>query len=92
MEMFNLERWNLQTIESVKHALDKADAACVGYCLLFMNYLDSEVIEWKYKPYLAFDPNNPPPEKDRKRLEEIFDRFGELAQTIMSGGADARRH
>lgn len=91
MEIFDLGKWHNQTIEHVKHALDKADAPCVGYCLLFMDFKGEGVIEWKYKPFLAFDPNNPPPKEDRERLEEIFDRFGELAQTIMSGGEDARR-
>lgn len=88
MEMLDLAKWNKQTLLHVERALEKGEAPCVGYCLLFMNHLDKDVIEWKYKPYLAFDPHNPPPEEDRKRLEEIFNRFGELAQMIMSGGGE----
>jgi hypothetical protein len=86
MEMLDLTKWNLQTIESVKHVLAKANAACVGHCLLFQEPIDEINSIWKFKTHLAFDPNNPPPEEDRKRLEEIFERWAELAQLIMSGG------
>lgn len=86
MEIVDLNKWNKQTLLYVERALEKGEAPCVGFCLLFMNHLGGEKVEWKYKPYLAFDPHNPPPPEDRKKLEEIFNRFGELAQAIMSGG------
>lgn len=85
MEIFDLKKWHSQTTESVRHQLETADAPCVGFCLLFMDH-QGEHIDWKYKPVLAFDPNNPPPEEDRKKLMQIFERWAELAQVIMSGG------
>lgn len=91
MEILNLEKWHSQTRESVRRVLDNANAPCVGFCLLFMEMLDNEAINWKFKPMLAFDPHNPPPKEDRERLEEIFTRWAELAQLIMSGGEDARK-
>jgi hypothetical protein len=84
--MLDLNKWNLQTIESVRHVLEKAKAACVGHCLLFQEPIDTDNSLWKFKTHLAFDPNNPPPKEDRDKLEQIFDNWAALAQKIMSGG------
>jgi hypothetical protein len=86
MKILDIGKWNLQTIESVRHVLEKAEAPCVGFCMLFMDFVDADTILWKFKPMLAFDPHNPPPKEDRDKLEEIFNKWAELAQLIMSGG------
>jgi hypothetical protein len=72
MEILNLEKWNFQTIESVKHVLDKAQAPCVGFSLVFMDFQDKDTVVWKYKTYLAFDPENPPTPEEREKIEAIF--------------------
>jgi len=84
--MFDLAKWNSQTEESVRHQLAKADAPCVGFCMVFMDFIDQETINWKFKTFLAFDPNNPVPEEDRKKLERIFDGYAVLIQKMMDGG------
>lgn len=84
--IFDLAKWNSQTEESVKHQLAKADAPCVGFSMVFMDFIDKDTINWKFQTFLAFDPNNPVPEEDRKRLEEIFAGYAERVQAVMSGG------
>ena len=66
-EIFDLKKWSEQTIESVKEALARAEAPCVGFSVVFMDFIDKDTIDWKFKSYLAFDPNNPVPEEDRKK-------------------------
>jgi hypothetical protein len=83
-EMFDLGKWNSQTIESVRETLARADAPCAGYSLVFMDFLDADTIVWKFKTFLAFDPDNPVSEEDRKKLERIFEGYARLAETIMN--------
>ena len=83
MEILDLSKWNSQTLESVRHVLDKADAPCVGFSMVFMDMIDKDVADWKFKTMLAFDPNNPPPQEDREKLEFIFSKFAEYIKAIM---------
>jgi hypothetical protein len=83
--IFDLGKWNSQTEESVRHMLSKADAPCVGFSMVFMDFIDKDTIDWKFKTFLAFDPNNPVPEEDRKRLEEIFAGYAERVKAVMGG-------
>jgi hypothetical protein len=83
MEMLNLEKWNTQASESVRHVLSKADAPCVGHCLVFMEPIDNDTIVWKFKTHLAFDPNNPPTQEERAKLERIFEGYAMMAQKVM---------
>ena len=86
--MLNLEKWNGQTIESVKHCLEKAalkGLPCVGHCLVYMDYQGDGTIDWKYETNLAFDPNNPPSPEQREKLERIFEGYAMLAQKMMDG-------
>ena len=84
MEMLDLNKWNLQTIESVKHVLEKAEAPCIGFSMVFMEPLDEKHSLFKFKTMLAFDPNNPVPEEDRKRLEDSFAKLAEYVELIMN--------
>jgi hypothetical protein len=84
-EIFDLAKWHSQTIGSVQETLARADAPCAGYSLVFMDFIDKDTIVWKFKTYLAFDPNNPVSEEDRKKLERIFEGYARLAENIMNG-------
>jgi hypothetical protein len=84
--IFDLGKWNSQTLESVRHQLDKADAPCVGFSMVYMDFINQEDIVWKFKTFLAFDPNNPVPAEDRKKLERIFEGYAVLVEKIMNGG------
>ena len=87
LEMFDVGKWNTQANESVRHLLEKAAAKglpCVGTCLVYMDH-QGDHIDWKFEVHLAFDPNNPPSEEERKKLERIFDGYAMLAQKIMDG-------
>jgi hypothetical protein len=61
MEMLNLGKWNNQTIESVRHVLNKANMPCVGFSLVFLEPLAEGHSNFRFKTMLAFDPNNPVP-------------------------------
>jgi hypothetical protein len=88
MEMLNLEKWNAQTIESVKHVLDKADMPCIGFSVVFMEPVDGGHSMFRFKTMLAFDPDNPVPEEDRKRLEAAFEQMAGYVELIMNDGVD----
>lgn len=87
MEMLDLEKWNLQTTESVRHVLAKANMPCIGFSMVFMEPMDGEHSIFRFKTMLAFDPNNPVPEEDRKKLEEAFEQMAGYVELIMNGGA-----
>jgi hypothetical protein len=84
MEMLNLEKWNAQTIESVSHVLKKANMPCIGFSLVFMEPVDGQHSMFKFKTMLAFDPDNPVPEEDRKRLEAAFEQMAGYVELIMN--------
>jgi hypothetical protein len=84
-EIFDLEKWHSQTIGSVQENLARADAPCIGYSLVFMDFIDKDTVVWKFKTMLAFDPNNPVSVDDRLKLERIFDGYAKLAENIMNG-------
>jgi hypothetical protein len=84
-EIFDLGKWHSQTIGSVQETLARADAPCIGYSLVFMDFIDKDTVVWKFKTLLAFDPNNPVSEEDRAKLERVFEGYARLAETIMNG-------
>ncbi len=86
MEMLNLGKWNNQTIESVKHVLEKANLPCIGFSMVFMEVVDATHSMFKFKTMLAFDPENPVSEEDRKKLEEAFEQMAGYVELIMNGG------
>jgi hypothetical protein len=64
MEMLNLGKWNNQTIESVRHVLEKAKMPCIGFSMVFLEPLDGGHSLFRFKTMLAFDPDNPVPEEE----------------------------
>ena len=84
-EIFDLEKWHSQTIESARETLARAKAPCVGYSMVFMDFIDRDTVVWKFKTYLAFDPNNPVSKEDREKLERIFEGYAKLAENVMNG-------
>jgi hypothetical protein len=84
MEMLNLEKWNAQTIESVNHVLRKANLPCIGFSMVFMEPVDKEHSLFKFKTFLAFDPDNPVSKEDRKKLEEAFEQMAGYVELIMN--------
>ena len=93
LEMFDVGKWNSQANESVRHQLEKAATKglpCVGYLLLYMDH-QGDHVDWKFENHLAFDPNNPPDEEERKKLESIMDGYATMAQKLMSAGTEDRR-
>lgn len=87
MEMLNVGKWNSQAAESARHKLEKAAAKglpAVGFSIVYMDH-KGDYIEWKYETHLAFDPDNPPPEEERKKLETILDGYAEICQKLMDG-------
>jgi len=87
MEMLNLGKWNEQTIESVRHVLQKANLPCVGFSLVFMEPVDGQHAMFRFKTMLAFDPENPVPEEDRIRLEKAFEQMAGYVELIMNDKA-----
>ena len=87
--MIDLTKWNHQTLESVRHVLDKAGAPCIGFTMVFMDMVGVDEYEWTFKTMLSFDPHNPPPAEERKMLEKIFEGFAGVIQQIMSGGGES---
>ena len=83
--IFDLAKWNSQTIESVRETLARAEAPCIGYSMVFMDFIDKDTVVWKFKTFLAFDPNNPVSEEDREKLERIFEGYAKLAENVMNG-------
>jgi hypothetical protein len=90
LEMFDVGKWNTQASESVRHQLEKAAAKglpAVGYCIVYMDFLGKEEgIDWKFENHLAFDPDNPPSEEERRKLEIIMDGYALMCQKLMDGG------
>jgi hypothetical protein len=84
MEMLNLGKWNNQTIESVRHVLEKAKMPCIGFSMVFLEPLDGGHSLFRFKTMLAFDPDNPVPEEDRVKLEAAFEQMAGYVELIMN--------
>jgi hypothetical protein len=86
MEMMDVGKWNSHASESVRHQLEKAAAKglpAVGFCIVYMDHKGDHIL-WNYETHLAFDPNNPPSEEERAKLERIFAGYAHLAQKVMN--------
>jgi hypothetical protein len=84
MEMLNLEKWNAQTIESVRHVLQGAEMPCIGFSMVFLEPVDGQHSMFRFKTMLAFDPDNPVSEEDRKKLEDAFEQMSGYVELIMN--------
>ncbi len=84
MEMLNLGKWNEQTIESVRRVLQEANLPCIGFSMVFMEPVDGQHAMFKFKTFLAFDPENPVSLEDRERLEAAFEQMAGYVELIMN--------
>ena len=88
LEMFDVGKWNGQAMDHVRLRLEKAAAKglpCAGHCLVYMDH-QGDHIDWKFETHLAFDPENPPSQEERDKLEKIFDGYARMCQKLMDGG------
>jgi len=71
--VMDLGRWIEKTAQAVRHVCEKKQAPCVGFSLVFFDPMAEPEDRWNYVVELAFDPNNPPSEEERKNLQDAFD-------------------
>jgi hypothetical protein len=83
--IMNLSKWVEKTAQAVRHICIKKQAPCVGFSLVFFDPLAEPDERWNYVIELAYDPNNPPSEDERKRLEKAFELISEGIRRIMDG-------
>ncbi len=84
-QMMNLSKWVEKTAQAVRHICSKKQAPCVGFSLIFFDPCAEPEERWNYVIELAFDPNNPPSEEERKQLEKAFEFISEGVRRIMGG-------
>jgi hypothetical protein len=60
----NLNKWTEKTVEMVRRICNRKKGPCVGVCMLFVEPDAPAEQQWNFVIELAFDPNNPPSEKD----------------------------
>jgi len=82
--IMNLSKWVEKTAQAVRHICMKKQAPCVGFSLVFFDPLAEPEERWNYVIELAYDPNNPPSEEERKQLEQAFELISEGIRRIMS--------
>ena len=82
--IMNLSKWVEKTAQAVRHICIKKQAPCVGFSLVFFDPLAEPEERWNYVIELAYDPNNPPSQEERNRLEEAFELISEGIRRIMS--------
>jgi hypothetical protein len=82
--IMNLSKWVEKTAQAVRHICMRKQAPCVGFSLVFFDPLAEPEERWNYVIELAYDPNNPPSEEERKQLEQAFELISEGIRRIMS--------
>ena len=87
--IMNLSKWIEKTAQAVRHICMRKQAPCVGFSLVFFDPLAEPEERWNYVIELAYDPNNPPSQEERKRLEQAFEFISEGVRRIMSEEASA---
>jgi hypothetical protein len=81
--IMNLSKWVEKTAQAVRHICMRKQAPCVGFSLVFFDPLAEPEERWNYVIELAYDPNNPPSEEERKQLEQAFELISEGIRRIM---------
>jgi len=81
----NINKWTAKTAEAVRHICMKENKPCVGFSLVFAHTEDGYSTIWSFKPYLAFDPHNPPSEEDQEMLTQALEFLSEGIKKIMGG-------
>ena len=82
--IMDLSKWVEKTAQAVRHICSRKQAPCVGFSLVFFDPLAEPDERWNYVIELAYDPNNPPSQEERKRLERAFEFISEGLCRIMS--------
>ena len=82
--IMDLSKWVEKTAQAVRHICSRKQAPCVGFSLVFFDPLAEPDERWNYVVELAYDPNNPPSQEERKRLERAFEFISEGLCRIMS--------
>ena len=82
--IMDLSKWVEKTAQAVRHICSRKQAPCVGFSLVFFDPLAEPDERWSYVIELAYDPNNPPSQEERKRLERAFEFISEGLCRIMS--------
>jgi len=81
----NLTKWANKAAEAVRNQCMLKEAPCVGFGLAFFDPMAPEDARWNFTIQLAFDPHNPPPEEERKQLEEALEYIARGVAHIMGG-------
>ena len=82
--IMNLSKWVEKTAQAVRHICIRKQAPCVVFSLAFFDPLAEPEERWNYVIELAYDPNNPPSQGERQRLEQAFEFINEGIRRIMS--------
>ena len=86
--IMNLNKWAAKTAMAVEAICLKKQAPCVGFSLVFFDPMASDEERWNFVIELAYDPHNPPPEAEKKRLQEAFEFINEGVSRILGGAAE----
>ena len=87
--IFNLNKWTEKTAQALRRICSKKQAPCVGFSLVFFDPMAEPQEQWNYVIELAFDPNSPPQDEERKQLQESFEFINEGVARIMGGKPEA---
>jgi len=85
--IMDLSKWVEKTAQAVRHICSKKKAPCVGFSLIFFDPVAKPEERWNYVIELAFDPNNPPSQEERKQLQNAFEFISEGVRRIMDDEA-----
>lgn len=80
----DLSKWAQKTGEAVKRICGQKEGLPIAFAICFFDPMATEDKQWNFVIELAFDPNNPPPEEDQKKLrlamEHIMDGVAQIYQ------------
>ena len=81
--IMDLSKWVEKTAQAVRRICSQKQAPCVGFSLIFFDPMAEPEERWNYVIELAFDPNNPPSQEERKQLQNAFEFISEGVRRIM---------
>ena len=74
----------------MRRVLETNKGVCTGFSMVFMEHNGTD-IDWKFKTYMAFDPQNPPPQEERDRLEAAFALLSRFIERVMNDKEEVGR-
>lgn len=83
--MIDLGKWSEKTAQAVRHICNKKQSFCIGFGLAFFDPMAKIDEQYSFNIHLAFDPNNPPEEKERLDIEKSLEYILEGVTHIMNG-------